>query len=955
MLEAMTSSDHVLEQPAVPTAFDEFAERLDFRLDDFQSRACRALESGHDVLVCAPTGAGKTIVGEFAVHLALAGGTKCFYTTPIKALSNQKYHDLVEVHGEAAIGLLTGDTSINSDAPIVVMTTEVVRNMIYARSPALRGLSHVVMDEVHFLADRFRGAVWEEVILHLEPSVRVVSLSATVSNAEEFGDWIQTVRGDTTVIVDEHRPVPLSQHMLVGNRLFDLFDPHPDGHGRRAKVNPELKRHIRHKILLAEEHDDRRGGRRSGRGRGGGRGGGLPRPQVVARLEREGLLPAIGFIFSRVGCDAALAQCLRSGLHLLTPEQVAEVDEVVDRHLTELSPADADILGVEEWRAGLRRGFAAHHAGLLPTFRHTVEELFVRGLVRMVFATETLALGINMPARSVVLERLVKFNGEAHVDLSPGEFTQLTGRAGRRGIDVEGHAVVVWTPEIVPEQVAGLAGARTFPLRSSFAPEYNMAVNLLGRLGLEGSRDLLNRSFAQFQADRSVVGDARKLDEQSVRLRRLDVQLITGAEMRGIDPGVVTGGPDGPDDPDADHSHGDGPDGDDPYRGFLGYITLREDIRRREREVRVERRTNTHENIAAELAALKRGAVIGLQGGRHRGLAVVLETAGQPADPRPLVLVEDGWCGRVGVRDFVNPPEVLGGMRLPKNPDRRTGRGRRDLASALRSTGIEVPKGRSRKRATAGEDAELVRLRQRLRAHPAHTIDGADDLFRLAEQRNRVLRDIVNIERRIGERTSTLGVTFDHIVGVLSELGYVEYVKGAVQVTPTGRLLSRIYSESDLLVTECIRAGVWDRLGPADLAAVVASMVFESRRESYSGADAMPGNTALRTAIAETVEIWRDLTTVENRHRVTPTREPDTGFSIAVSLWVSGRSLAESLAAAGERGQLLSPGDFVRWNRQVVDLLEQIRLGVGDDSPLAASARSAVGSIRRGVVAAELS
>ncbi|MGW0038559.1 DEAD/DEAH box helicase [Gordonia sp. NPDC003376] len=942
----MTSSDHVLEQPAVPTAFDEFAARLDFRLDDFQSRACQALESGHGVLVCAPTGAGKTIVGEFAVHLALAGGTKCFYTTPIKALSNQKYHDLVEVHGEAAIGLLTGDTSINSDAPIVVMTTEVVRNMIYARSPALRGLSHVVMDEVHFLADRFRGAVWEEVILHLEPSVRVVSLSATVSNAEEFGDWIQTVRGDTTVIVDEHRPVPLSQHMLVGNRLFDLFDPHPHDHGGRAKVNPELKRHIRHKILLADEHDTRRGGHRSGRGRGGGRGGGLPRPQVVARLEREGLLPAIGFIFSRVGCDAALAQCLRSGLHLLTPEQVVEVDEVVDRHLTELSPADADILGVEEWRAGLRRGFAAHHAGLLPTFRHTVEELFVRGLVRMVFATETLALGINMPARSVVLERLVKFNGEAHVDLSPGEFTQLTGRAGRRGIDVEGHAVVVWTPEIVPEQVAGLAGARTFPLRSSFAPEYNMAVNLLGRLGLEGSRDLLNRSFAQFQADRSVVGDARKLDEQSVRLRRLDVQLTTAAEMRGIDPGVVTtGGADTPDDP----------YGDDPHAGFLGYITLREDIRRREREVRFERRTNTHENIAAELASLKRGAVIGLHGGRHRGLAVVLETAGHPADPRPLVLVEDGWCGRVGIRDFVNPPEVLGGMRLPKNPDRRTGRGRRDLASALRSTGIEVPKGRSGKRATAGEDAELGRLRQRLRSHPAHRIDGSDDLFRLAEQRNRVLRDIVNIERRIGERTSTLGVTFDHIVGVLSELGYVEYVKGAVQVTPTGVLLSRIYSESDLLVTECIRAGVWDRLGPADLAAVVASMVFESRRESYSGADVMPGNTALRTAIAETVEIWRDLTTVENRHRVAPTREPDTGFSIAVSLWVSGRSLAESLAAAGERGQLLSPGDFVRWNRQVVDLLEQIRLGVGDDSPLAASARSAVGAIRRGVVAAELS
>ena len=949
MLVSMTSSDR-LDAPSATagSAFDTFVARLDFRLDDFQIRACHALESGHGVLVCAPTGAGKTIVGEFAVHLALASGSKCFYTTPIKALSNQKYADLVAVHGAASVGLLTGDTSINSDAPVVVMTTEVVRNMIYANSPALNGLSHVVMDEVHFLADRFRGAVWEEVILHLEPSVRVVSLSATVSNAEEFGEWIQTVRGDTTVIVDDHRPVPLTQHMLVGSRLFDLFDSRGAAGDHRPKVNPELKRFIRHRMLL-DDDDDQRGRRGRGRPR---RKPGPPRPQVVARLEKEGLLPAIGFIFSRAGCDGALAQCLRSGLNLLTPDQVAAVDDVVDRHLTELSPADADVLGVDEWRAGLRRGFAAHHAGLLPTFRHTVEELFVRGLVRMVFATETLALGINMPARSVVLERLVKFNGEAHVDLSPGEFTQLTGRAGRRGIDVEGHAVIVWSPELIPEQVAGLAGARTFPLRSSFAPEYNMAVNLIGRLGLAGSRDLLNRSFAQFQADRSVVGQARKVDEMSRQLRRLDVELAGAAQRRGIDPGPIGVDADtaGPADA-AEVAHGS----EEPYAGFLGYITLREDIRRRERDLRYRRRVEGRDAIADELASLKRGAVIGVPTGRHRGIAVVLESAGAPVDPKPLVLTEDAWCGRVGVADFVNPPEVLGGMRLPRNADRRTGRGRRDLATALRSTGIEMPRGRgSKKRAEAADDAELKRLRHALKAHPAHGIEASDDLFRLAERRNRLLRDIVDAQARIGARTSTLGVTFDHIVGVLSELGYVEYVDETVRVTPTGEVLSRIYSESDLVVTECIRAGIWDKLSPPDLAAVVAAMVFESRRESYSGADAMSGNPALRTAIADTVGIWRSVTAVESRHHVSPTREPDTGFSVAVSLWVSGRSLTEAFAAAGERGHLLSPGDFVRWNRQVVDLLEQIRLCVGEDSPLARPARVAVGAIRRGVVAAEL-
>src|SRR5581483_1529050 len=436
--------------------FMSFRGLYDFDFDGFQVAACAALSAGNGVLVAAPTGSGKTVVGEFAVYLALAQGRKCFYTTPIKALSNQKYTDLTRRYGSGKVGLLTGDNSINGEAPVVVMTTEVLRNMLYTSSATLGGLGFVVLDEVHYLADRARGAVWEEVIIHLPESVRVVALSATASNAEEFGDWLAQVRGGTEVIVDEHRPVPLWQHVLAGNRLYDLFtDGSAEGHPR---VNPELMRLALRDDWLARKAPGRpgRGGRRPRR---------FPvayRPDVIDRLDSAGLLPAITFIFSRAGCDAAVQQCLASGLRLTTPTEAAEIAAVAERRVSDIPDEDLGVLGFGDWVEALRRGIAAHHAGMLPAFKEVVEELFTRGLIRAVFATETLALGINMPARTVVIEKLDKWNGETHAGLTAGEYTQLTGRAGRRGIDVEGHAVVLWQPGMDPSAVAGLAGTRTY-------------------------------------------------------------------------------------------------------------------------------------------------------------------------------------------------------------------------------------------------------------------------------------------------------------------------------------------------------------------------------------------------------------------------------------------------------------------------------------------------------------
>jgi ATP-dependent RNA helicase HelY len=834
------------------TEFERFTAEVPFSLDAFQRRACEALEGGHGVLVCAPTGAGKTVVGEFAVHLALAAGRKCFYTTPIKALSNQKHTDLVRRYGPGRIGLLTGDVSVNADAPVVVMTTEVLRNMLYADSPALHGLSHVVMDEVHFLADRMRGAVWEEVILHLPSDVRVVSLSATVSNAEEFGGWIQTVRGDTAVIVDEDRPVPLWQHMLVGKRLFDLFDY--DGKGSDLLVDQDLVRHI------ANRREAERLADWQPRGRGPGRGRPAlfrspSRPDVIAVLDSEGLLPAITFIFSRAGCDAAVKQCLRSSLRLTTEDERARIAEIIDRRCGDLPDSDLVVLGYYEWREGLSRGLAAHHAGMLPVFRHTVEELFAAGLVKAVFATETLALGINMPARTVVLERLVKFNGEQHVALTPGEYTQLTGRAGRRGIDVEGHAVVLWHPDIEPAEVAGLASTRTYPLRSSFAPSYNMTINLVQQMGPRQARALLERSFAQYQADRSVVGLVRGAERGEKLLDEIATEL---------------GGNDSP---------------------ILDYMRLRARISEKERAQARSSRLQRRQAACEALVALRRGDIVNITG-RHGGLAVVLEPARDDDDPRPLVLTEHRWAGRISTADFTGGSVPIGRMSLPKRVEHRQPRVRRDLASALRSAaaGLVVP-GANRRRGRGADcdaDPELIALRDELRGHPAHGAPDREAKARIGERYLRVERDNAALRAKIAAATNSLARTFDRIVGLLSESGFIRANGAELAVTDDGRLLARIYSESDLLVAECLRTGAWRDLAPAELAATVSAVVYESRGGDGPAPQLQDVPTAgLRRALAATRRLSGQLRADENRHRLAPSREPDEGFVPAAYRWAT--------------------------------------------------------------------
>ncbi|GMA19722.1 DEAD/DEAH box helicase [Arsenicicoccus piscis] len=941
-----------------------FAEAMPFPLDEFQILGCEAVEDGRGVLVAAPTGAGKTVVGEFGVHLALQTGRKAFYTTPIKALSNQKYHDLVRRHGADQVGLLTGDASINGDAPVVVMTTEVLRNMLYGSSTTLGGLGFVVMDEVHYLADRFRGAVWEEVIIHLPEHVQVISLSATVSNAEEFGAWLSAVRGNTTVVVSEDRPVPLWQHMMVGRDLFDLFvddglgilAEHGDAPaGQSVQVNPELLDRIREvdHFRHSRGYDrspsfDRRGRERSRGGRGGdrgdrgdrggdrpagrpaGAGGGRPggaatRAEVIARLEREGLLPAITFIFSRAGCEAAVGQLLAQDVRLISPTEGARNRRRAEERLAGVDLRDLGVLGYHDFVEGLSRGFAAHHAGMLPTFREIVEELFTEGRVQAVFATETLALGINMPARTVVLEKLVKFNGDSHVDLTPAEYTQLTGRAGRRGIDIEGHAVVVWSRGLDPVAVGGLASTRTYPLNSSFRPTYNMAVNLVDRVGRDAAREILQSSFAQFQADRGAVGLAAQLKRQEEGLEGYAQAMECHL--------------------------GDFPE----------YARIRGELSHAEKEAAKDRQTARRADIEASLSALKPGDVVVVPDGRREGMAVVIgaNKGGRQAPVSPAILDSDGRVRRLTTHDVRAAVTPVTRLDLPRSFNPKNAKSRRDLAATMRAkVPFEPPRGRESSAETApapagagpraalkAQQRRIDELRRELKAHPCHQCPDREHHARWAERWWKAEREARRLRRAMDQRTNSVARQFDQICSLLSDLGYLN--PAGTEVTPAGRLLQRIYTEKDLLTAECLNHALWARLDAPSLAAVVSALVHEPRGREDGSAEPRLPNEDVAEAFRQMVRLWSTIEDLEDARKLPSTGAPESGMLWMTHRWAAGQSLDVVL-----RDSDMAAGDFVRRCKQIVDLLGQIAVSAPQPA-LQATARRAMDAVNRGVVAAD--
>ncbi|WP_219945344.1 RNA helicase [Iamia sp. SCSIO 61187] len=844
-----------------------------FTLDRFQVEAAAAVDEGASVLVSAPTGSGKTVVADHAVDRALAQGLKAFYTTPIKALSNQKHADLRARLGADRVGLITGDTTINADAQVVVMTTEVLRNMLYARSPALEGLGVVVLDEVHYLQDRYRGPVWEEVIIHLPRGVQIVALSATVSNADELAGWIDAVRGRTVSIVETERPVELvslyAAHDRATRQLVVVpvaVDGEPNPFGPRLDPEP------------ADPRRDRRDRARK-------RYATPRRVEVVEHLADEELLPAIVFVFSRKGCDDAARTLLESGIVLTDPSERRRIRALAAAHTAGLSDADLDVLDHARWLAALEAGIAAHHAGMVPPFKEAVEACFVQGLVKVVFATETLALGINMPARSVVIEALSKFTGEQHEMLTPGEYTQLTGRAGRRGLDDEGRALVLWSPFTRFQEVADLVLSRRFELRSRFRPTYNMAANLVRRHDIEEARKLLDRSFAQYQSDHGVV-----------RLRaRREARAETLARLEG------------------------------EARCERGDVEEYRRLRRADDEDRHQ--AVSRRDVLSSLARLRPGDVVWM--GRNRVAVLSVGWRG-PERGRLHVVDETGRARTVSSSDVDEVLHRVGEIELPVPYAPSNRAFQHDVGRSLAQ--VRGMRRRNRGGRTPAPSAPH---------HPVADCPDADRHLRSLAHAARVRSELADLDRRIASSKGSLTRELDRVVEVLEARGMV----ADWELTARGALLVRVFHECDLLIADCLAAGLLDGLGPAEVAAVASCFTYEHRSKVPPPAPWYP-TRALRQRVEAVLDRAEELRSVELAAGLPGTRPPDPTFLPLAHAWASGRELDTVLD-----DEEMSGGDFVRNVRQLIDLLRQL----GDaalDPATRSAARAASDALHRGVVAA---
>ena len=881
------------------------ASTNDFALDDFQIKAIAAVNNGVSVLVAAPTGAGKTVIAEAAVRDALACGGRVFYTTPIKALSNQKFNDLSAMFGPERVGLLTGDNSVRPDADIVVMTTEVLRNTIYSdrAMQALAGLRWVILDEVHYLGDPYRGAVWEEVVLGAPTSVKFVCLSATVSNAGEFGDWLRQERGDVEVVRSTTRPVPLKHsHAITDGAAKSSFVVFPATNYAKF-VEIESARFLDDGYDDEDEDEDYFDDDYGYRDRYREWRYSTPdSATVVQHLRSKNRLPVLYFVFSRDGCDAKADSLATQNLNLTTTEEQNLITEVAERRLSALQPSERSDLEADAWTKRLRSGVAAHHAGLAPIFKEIVEECFVGGLIKVIFATETLALGVNMPAKTTVIDKLTKFNGTDHAALTPGEYTQMAGRAGRRGIDTDGLCMTLWSPYGEGDEVTGLVKAKSFQLKSQFAPNYNMIANLARRHTLDEASGLMRRSFGAFQTQATYQKRRRKaqtnLDEF---ITKLD-QTIT----------------------EAGSSFGD----------------VSEYIRLRKQAENAAKAKATQETLAG---VVSQGDVFVVDDGW-----VTVLSAHSPKvtdDARVRVWTEHSHERKYRLNSptaaAFPPGKSVGRIVLPKGKI-RVEKWHTNVEQAVQKILAAQPVPDK----DAGQDTDLQPL---YLTHPVHA--DPQRHIRCAAHRNLkpVEREVVKARKQLDSLKAPKVVSITSITNVLNELGYLECSDDSWALTSKGETLTQVHREQDLLIAETLASGCLNDLNAAELAGAVSTFVYEHR----SRVSANPPEYSTpqpKDAVYRIAAIRTRLRALEKRQHLSLTpgdiNNEAAGFFNHAYAWTAGAGLK---AASGD---VLSAGDFIRNIRIVADVLQQIA-NAATDRDLIRTARNAIKSIRRGVVVAD--
>ncbi|GAB4355721.1 MAG: DEAD/DEAH box helicase [Cyanophyceae cyanobacterium] len=842
-----------------------------FDLDEFQLRAIAALNAGKSTVVCAPTGSGKTLVGEYAIYRALSRGKRVFYTTPLKALSNQKFRDFRDQFGNDRAGLLTGDISINRDAPIVVMTTEIFRNMLYGTpigqvGTSLRDVEVVVLDECHYMNDSQRGTVWEESIVYCPNQVQIVALSATVANSDQLTDWLNYVHGPTELIDSDYRPVPLRFSFGNYKGLFPLLDEtgtrlHPQFKGdrkRRRKAPGEIRRDLR-----AETPDI---------------------AFVLSQLKQKDMLPAIYFIFSRRGCDRAVSSV--GPLSLVSAAEAAELKRRIDHFIAENPSAIRD--GQLD---PLYRGIAAHHAGILPAWKAFVEELFQSGLIKVVFATETLAAGINMPARTTVISSLSKRTDRGHRLLNASEFLQMSGRAGRRGMDIQGYVVALQTPFEGAKEAAHLATSQADPLVSQFTPTYGMVLNLLQTHSLEEARSLIERSFGQYLSTLHLIPQQRELDalrDEVVRLR---------AQLDEVDAGELA-----------------------------SYEKLRQRLRAEQRllkTLRDQAEVVRGQHLAPALQFAVAGTILQIQGKAPEPLTATLVTkvkgSGQfpwlvclAADNRWYAIATEevvslhGEYPRLRAVDDLSPPEDL----FPFKPGQSRRGDEETLAIVRQMPAVPDPEEAPEVLDQLDRVEEVEAL---LENHPVHQWQNRKNLFKRVQRLDTLREELRDREAALAQLSDRYWQEFVQLMDILTDFDcLVDY-----KPTPLGEAIATLRGENELWLGLALTSGDFDDLDPQHLAAACAALLIEEPRPD-TWTDAPPSNRVLEV-VGNLQDLRRDILGIQRSHRVLIPLCLEDQLIGLVEHWALGMEWADLVGRTS-----LDDGDVVRILRRTLDLLSQV-------------------------------